>query len=81
MAVQKVWSHGLWSSETRHKEEPHGRVSLGSPMPSNFPRGRMQGIPPPATSEEWPYFAVYNVLPPILCTHVFGPNFLGKKIF
>ena len=28
-----------------------------------------------------PYFAMYNVFPCIVCTHVFGPNFQEKKIF
>ena len=28
-----------------------------------------------------PYFAVYNALPYILCSHVFGPNFQEKNLF
>ena len=28
-----------------------------------------------------PYFAMSNVFPYILCTHIFGPNFQGKKTF
>ena len=31
--------------------------------------------------EKLSYFDVYNALPCIICTHVFGPNFQGKQSF